>query len=121
MLSLIGLGVSATAYGLKKNRKNGDLSKSIVTAMISFKMPMSAVIWPLQHLMNFQKKLRPKNKKSTINGNFFRKIIHENRFLLIHDSFIFHKHDSSYDKDDNHGNYITRNCNENMFDIDNSE
>jgi hypothetical protein len=37
--SLIGLGVSVAAYGMRKNRKNGDLSRSIRTAMNSMQNP----------------------------------------------------------------------------------
>jgi hypothetical protein len=59
--SLIGLGVSAAAYGMKKNRKNGDLSRSIQTAMSSMQNAnlgrnMASAF------SEFSKELMPKNK-----------------------------------------------------------
>jgi hypothetical protein len=60
--SLIGLGVSAAAYGLKKNRKNVDLSRSIQTAMNSIKN--ANVGRNMASAFNeFSTELMPKNKK----------------------------------------------------------
>jgi hypothetical protein len=59
--SLIGLGVSAAAYGMKKNRKNGDLSRSIQTAMSS--MQNANLGRNMASAFNeFSKELMPKNK-----------------------------------------------------------
>lgn len=59
--SLIGLGVSAAAYGLKKNQKNSNFSKSIQTAMNS--MQNANVSRNMTSAFNeFSKELMPKNK-----------------------------------------------------------
>lgn len=61
--SLIGLGVSAAAYGMNKNRKNGDLSRSIQTAMKS--MQNANVGRNMASAFNeFSKELMPTNKGS---------------------------------------------------------
>jgi hypothetical protein len=59
--SLIGLGASAAAYGLKKNRRNIDLSRTIQNAMNSMqKANMGRNM--ASAFSEFSKELAPTNK-----------------------------------------------------------